>query len=424
MTGSSEAEMKKSICIISLSPIARDARVLRQIKYLAPLYDLKVIGYGPFPSNLSNNSNITWIPVNPPSQSYIPNFVTALKNRDWGNIRFWERVFNKISLYIPILFRGWYRRQPNYREAWRQIINTRCDAYHANDWNTLPLAADAAMKNNAPLVLDLHEYAPLEYENRPRWWIQQRFITYVLKKYTPMVSASITVAELIAQRYRDEFGLDPTVIMNAPEKLTPLPHLKQDNSIRLIHHGVASPIRHPELMIETVARCDERYTLHLMFLPNEYVEELKVLADRRAPGRVFFNDPVAPEDITRTIALYDVGFFPIPPVNYNYHACLPNKFFDFICSGLAVAVGPSPSMAEIVDRYGLGIVCSSFNPDEIASALNNTTQERWNTMRQAARNAADELNAHNEMKKLVNIYQRLLPSYPVINEENSHTHLF
>ena len=402
--------MKKSICIISLSPIAQDARVLRQIKYLAPLYDLTVIGYGPRPSNLANNPNISWIPVKPPPQPYIPNFVTALKTHDWKNIRLWERVVNKISLYSPPFYRCWYRRQPHYREAWRQIAGTGCDAYHANDWNTLPLAADAARKNNAPLVLDLHEYAPLEYENRPRWWIQKRFITYVLKKYTPMVSASITVAELIAQRYRDEFRLEPIVIMNAPEELIPLPHLKQENSIRLIHHGVASPIRHPELMIETIARCDERYTLHFMFLPNEYIKDLKVLAEKHAPGRVFFNDPVPPEDITRTIARYDVGFFPIPPINYNYHACLPNKFFDFICSGLAVAIGPSPSMAELVSRYGLGVVCPSFNPDDMASVLNKTTQQQWNAMRHAARNAAHALNAQTEMKKLTDIYKRLFPA--------------
>lgn len=393
---------KKSICIISLTPIARDARVLRQIRSLSPLYDLTVIGYGPPPPNLADNPHVSWIPVQPPPS--IPNFVTALKTCDWKNLWFRERMINKFSLYFPPFYMCWYRRQPHYREAWRLITRTRCDAYHANDWNTLPMAAAAAQKNNAPLVLDLHEYAPLEYENRPRWWVQKRFINHVLKRYAPLVSTSITVARPIARRYRDEFGLDPIVIMNAPEELSVLPDRAPGDSIRLIHHGVASPIRNPELMIRTVARCDDRYNLHFMFLHNEYVEELRRLADELAPGRVTFHDPVPPEDITKTIARYDVGFFPIPPVNYNYHVCLPNKFFDFVCAGLAVVIGPSPSMAELVNRYGLGIVCDSFNPDDMASVMNGMTTQQWMAMQQASRKASQELNAHNEMKKLTDIY--------------------
>jgi hypothetical protein len=40
---------RPTICIISFSPIARDARVLRQIDYLAPHYDLAVLGHGASP---------------------------------------------------------------------------------------------------------------------------------------------------------------------------------------------------------------------------------------------------------------------------------------------------------------------------------------------------------------------------------------
>ena len=171
-----------------------------------------------------------------------------------------------------------------------------------------------------------------------------------------MADATITVAQPIAYRYKEEFGFDPVVIMNAPEKI-PLSHQEiQDSSIKLIDHGGASSIRNPELMIESIARC-ERHSLHFMFIQSDYVEELKRSASTLAPGRVFFHDPVPPEDITKEISQYDVGFFLIPPTNYNYHFCLPNKFFDFICAGLAVCIGPSPSMAEMVKKYGLGVVC-------------------------------------------------------------------
>ena len=70
-----------------------------------------------------------------------------------------------------------------------------------------------------------------------------------------MADATITVAQPIAYRYKEEFGFDPVVIMNAPEKI-PLSHQEiQDSSIKLIDHGGASSIRNPELMIKSIARC-------------------------------------------------------------------------------------------------------------------------------------------------------------------------
>ena len=411
--------MRKSICIIALSTIARDARVLRQVKYLSPFHDLTVIGYGPPPSAYASAENITWIPLDQNSPHTTVPLAKALKNLDLKNMSFWKRVFTKVNqainrvllltaTFFPPAYDAWYMRQGTYVKALRSAINTRCDAYHANDWDTLPIAAEAAKRNDAALVVDLHEYAPLEYEERPRWWIQKRLITYILRKYSPEIDTAITVAAPIAEKYRQEFGFYPTVIMNAPESLSPLPQRIGDTAIKLLHHGGASRSRHPELMMETVALCDARYSLHFMFLHNDYVEELKMLAEKIAPGRVFFHDPVPPEEITKRIAQFDVGFYILRPTNYNNLVALPNKFLDFICAGLAVAIGPSPSMAEIVNRYGLGVVCHSFDPGDMATLLNKTTPEQWSGMKRAAREASKVLNAQVEMKKLVDIYSRLL----------------
>lgn len=410
--------MRKSICILAFSHIAQDARVLRQIKYLSPLYDLTVVGYGPPHPNYGYSPSIKWIQLGKRSYLQVPTLMKALKDYDLQNTKLRNGVVNKMSLLlnkllswvgiiIPRVYEAWYWRQIQNREAWQHAVNIQCHVFHANDWDMLPIAARAAQRNKAKLVLDLHEYAPLEYEEKPHWWIKKRFITYILKKYSPSADATITVAQPIADRYRNEFGFDPVVIMNAPEKTSPLPQVAHDSSIKLIHHGGASSMRNPVLMIETITKCDERYSLHFMFIQNDYVEELKRLAEKLAPGRVFFHDPVPPEDITKEISQYDVGFFLIPPSNYNYHVCLPNKFFDFICAGLAVCIGPSPSMAELVKKYGFGVVCDTFNPGDMASMLNQIPLDHWAEMKKAAQTAAHEINAQAEMEKLINIYADL-----------------
>ena len=96
------------------------------------------------------------------------------------------------------------------------------------------------------------------------------------------------------------------------------------------------------------------------------------------------------------------------PISYNNHMALPNRFFDFMMAGLAVCVGPSPAMQQIVEQYGYGFATPSFEPSDIAVALNSQTPDRIVQMQKAAREAAKILNAENEMQKLKDYYLSLL----------------
>jgi len=412
---------RKSICIISFSPIAHDARVLRQIKYLSPHYRLTVIGYGPPHPAYADNPDITWVALDKKPPASPPRLMTAWRNRDYANLKIASRIRNKAravitkaAWYFGFVVPQAYELTYRFRRGWihnaalARATESPYDAYHANDWKALPVAAEAARFNDARLVLDLHEYAPGQYEGRHFRMFDARMISYILKKYAPRVDASTTVATLIAQRYRERFHLHPVVVLSAPEWAEiPRRTIDPDN-IKIIHHGIASKRRNPESMIETIARCDRRYSLHFMLLENEYVNELKRLAEVMAPGRVTFHKPVPPQDIVGTLAQFDIGIFVVPPVTYNLHAVLPNKFFDFINAGLAVCIGPSPSMADMVHAHGLGTVGPTFSPEDIAGLINRTTPEEWQRMKDRSRTAAQTLNAQNEMAKVVKIYQDLL----------------
>ncbi len=406
---------RKSICILSLSPIASDGRVLRQIAYLSQRYDLTVAGYGPPHPHWENDPRVSYLPLSapPPIANLMTlmkagRLVTALQDAAFTT----RRVGFQATLYAGILWPAAYAA--GYAWRWNYVLRPvlahgrRYAAYHANDWSTLPFAAEAAQRTGARLVVDLHEYAPLQFENRIGWWRYKAFLHHIFHRHMGQADATTTVAPLIAERYRNEFGFLSQVVLNAPEAV-PLPVRRLDPAnIRLVHHGYASPSRKPELMIETIALCELRYSLHLMFMPSPYVETLKELAKRIAPGRVLFHDPVRPEQIVSKIAEFDVGFTLMAPTSYNYVAALPNKFFESIVAGLAVLIGPSPSMEAYVQQYGVGVVAPSFEPHDLAATLNAVTDEQWQSMQQAARNAARQLNAAVEMQKVLDIYARLL----------------
>jgi hypothetical protein len=152
-----------------------------------------------------------------------------------------------------------------------------------------------------------------------------------------------------------------------------------------------------------------------MLISNDmgYVNQLKILAERIVPGRVIFHEPVFPQDIVRRISQYDIGFYLLEPNNYNNEMALPNKFFDFVAAGLAVCIGPSPSMANMVQEYGFGCVAPSYKPREVADVLNHLTEDQIEAMRSASLRASEKIHAEAEMGKLVKLFGRLFESKEV-----------
>jgi glycosyltransferase involved in cell wall biosynthesis len=387
--------MRKKVCILSFSPISQDARVLRQVQYLSPAYDLLVIGYGLPHPDWKYRPGVVWRQV--PNRAYFLLFSLLIK------------ALYVLGRVFPFSYEVGYWIQPEHREAYRYAIEEQCDLYFANDLEALPVAARAALKYTSKLAFDAHEYAPLEFEERKNWWVIRGQVEYFLLKYSAQIDLSITVVQQIADRYWQEFAFKPIVVMNAPPGPAIPPHPLDPQHIRLVHHGAAIAERRLDTMIESIALCDARYSLHFMLMPNQpgYLLHLKELAEKLAPGRVHFHDPVKPDQIVNKITTFEIGLFPLKPTNYNYQVALPNKFFDFIMAGLAIVIGPSPAMAEIVKKYGCGRVAPSFEPVDIAQALNQLSQGDIAKMRQAANRAALELNADHEMAKLVAEFDRI-----------------
>src|SRR5207249_1942195 len=113
-------------------------------------------------------------------------------------------------------------------------------------------------------------------------------------------------------------------------------------------------------------------------------------------------------EIVRRVSEYDLGLCVIEPSSYNNLMMLPNKLFEYIQAGLAVCIGPSPAMIELVVRYRVGAIATSFEPRDVAATLDRLTWPEIRRMQSAARRAATELNADVEMGKLVTLYEGLL----------------
>jgi hypothetical protein len=367
-----------------------------QIAVLAPQYNLLVVGYDLPPPRWRDAANVRWFTLEP--------------------LRWYERRYRAGFLLagrvlrLTVFYELWYWLNRLHRQAFNLVRFLNADLLIANDWHALPLAWRLAVHWNAPLILDLHEYAPLEWEEQWQWRLFfAPMIRFFLQRYATQADATITVALAIARRYHEEFGFLPVTVLNAPDYVALDDHTIDPQSVRLIHHGGAIRARQLELMIDTVRLCDQRYHLSFMLVGDEgYIRHLQAYASRVAPGRVAFLEPVTPDQIVSHIAPFDMGFYLLKPTNYNNSVALPNKLFDFVHAGLAVCVGPSPGMAAFVHEWQCGVVAPSFAPAAVAAMLNRLSAKEITTMRRAARAAAAQINAATEMAKVVDLCDRLL----------------
>lgn len=367
---------------------------MRQVEFTSRKYFVDLIGFGnwapPWP-------NVRFFEIRPLKASSIRRLRRAaylLGGRVWPSL--WDRAYWDIN----------YRR-----EALNKVLQDQYSIILANDLETLPIAVKAARQTRAKVFFDAHEYSPdqvkgNEFVRSIRIWS----INDSLQRLLPCIDAFTTVSPGVAELYSAKFGITPEIILNAPKKEEITHKEAKKTNIRIVHHGNADRRRKLESLIELVEYLDKRYTLSLYLIGNQddYIEQLKDLARTLAGDRVFFYQPVLSDEVVATLSNFDIGVHILPPTAQNFLYALPNKLFEFICAGLAVVVSPSPDMARIVKEYEIGVVAKSFNPKDLAVALNSLSVHEINLMKRNALFASQDLNADVEMPKLLRIYQDLL----------------
>jgi hypothetical protein len=379
----------KKILILAYSDLNHDARVARQINFLAERYQLTIACFDS-PKDLMHEVFLI--------KRIKPSFFQKVIGSVFLLTRLFEFAYNIIYDY-PLL---------------RQLLKSRTfDLIIANDIESLPLAIK--IKKTEKILFDAHEFAPRHFEDKMVWRIFfQRFNKYLCKKYLPLVDQMITVGTGLANEYAANYPVKPIVVTNANwyASLTPTP--VDEKKIRLIHHGAANPSRQLEIMIEMMSYLDNRFTLDLMLLTpsiankktRSYLDSLKALI--KDNPRIRIVPAVKSAEVVIFIHPYDMGIFLLPPVNFNYANTLPNKLFDFIQARLAIGIGPTPEMASLVNAYHLGVVGDDFTPQSLAKKINSLTAEDISSFKKQANLAAPELSAEKNKVILNDLVTSLL----------------
>ncbi|QKJ20023.1 glycosyltransferase [Microbacterium hominis] len=370
---------RPTMLILSYSPIARDARVLKQVARFTRDFDVTTCGYGPAPEGVVEHISI------PDDQRY---------NDLDGKLITLKR------------YRTAYWRLSAVKWSRQALRGRRFDVAIANDVEAVPVAVKLRPRHG--VLADLHEYSPRLHDDNALWF--QRitpWFEWVVARYVTRADAWTTVSRGIVDEYEKNFGFRAELVTNAAPFSEAAPS-DVSAPIRLVHSGACLRNRRLHVMAEAVEAAAADVTLDFYLTPNDppYLEELKEFA--AASSRVTVHDPVPYAQLAATLPAYDVGIHVLPPINFNNKLALPNKLFDYIQARLGVLIGPSEEMAFYVETYDVGEIADDFTVEATTAALDRLTVESVARFKSNADRHAEELAGERQVEVWEAIITRLM----------------
>lgn len=361
--------------ILSYSPIARDARLLKQVSRFTQRFDVTTCGYGPAPEGVVEHIRI------PDEERYNDLDGKLITLKRYG------QAYWKLSAV------RWSRDH---------LLGRRFDVAIANDVEAVPVAVKLRPRHG--VLADLHEYSPRLHDDNPAWFERiTPWFEWVVRRYVTKADAWSTVSSGIIDEYEKNFGFRAELVTNAApyQDFRPGP---VGSPIRLVHSGACLRNRNLHIMAEAVDAAANDVTLDFYLTANDppYLQELKEFAARSS--RVTVHDPVPYAQLGETIAGYDVGIHVLPPINFNNRLALPNKLFDYIQARLGVVIGPTAEMAHFVEKYDIGEVAPDFTAEGTRAAIERLTVDSVTRFKAQADRHAHELAGERQ----VDVWERLI----------------
>lgn len=358
-----------SLLILSFSPIASDARVLKQVREFTKDYDVTTCGYGPAPEGVVRHIRI-------PDDVGIP----------WVD---WRLMFLR-AYHVA------YWRASGVRWVMKTLEKGAFDIILANDLEAVPVAV--RQRARLGVHADLHEYTPLMHEEFTGWRKRRMpYYEWMARRYARRARSSTTVGSGIARAWEENIGIHPDVATNAAPYVEAAPQPVAD-PIRAVYSGAALRDRGLDETVRGVLDSTSGVTLDLLLMPNDpgYIEELRETANGSG-GRIRVLEPVPHAELAETLRRYDVGIVAIQPRNFNSRWALPNKLFDYVQARMAVVVGPLPEMESIVREHGVGVVMPGFDSAALSKTLDDLTIDDVKRMKIASDDSAHVLSAESQV---------------------------
>nr|WP_317403379.1 capsular biosynthesis protein [uncultured Helicobacter sp.] len=333
-----------------------------------------------------------------------------------------RNFFGELRLWLDVMCRRWDRLSfiKNRLVVKEHIKTHRYDVIICHDLLLLPvLFAGLDSKSNRQeaestrVIFDAREFYPLQNTSSLRWRLLfKAFNTHLCESYAKRADKIFSVSPRFCELYKEQFGLKAELLLSLPPyyELSPKPINPQ--KIKILYHGALNKNRDIHKIIYLCQKLDERFCIDFIFTggtkPYRKKIESAILSLQKQGYNVRVLPAVSLEQIVPFGNDYDIGFIYIPQHNHNLLATIPNKFFEYIQSRLALLFPPIESLQDITQKYDNAIISRDFSLDSMAQALNALSIDEIMRKKQSSHTAALELNLNQNIQKIRNTLTELL----------------
>jgi glycosyltransferase involved in cell wall biosynthesis len=353
-----------------------------------------------------------------PSRAPLPAPADALERR-LRHTSVWEQSSRSMADHDAIV-----RDQLRLGDAMlAQALAFEADICHCNDLDTLLTGLRVKQARAAGLVYDAHElWTEQHAPKRAREEHTEEYYGFyddLLTTVAPLVDGAVTVNPSIALVLESRYpSLRFEVVWNCPSRVDdplprsgPLRDLAGSRRIVLMHGGLIAMDRGLDELLSAVEQTENALFVFRGSGSARPELERRAAESGLLGSRVVFEDPVPLAEVVTRGAEADIGVIPYKPTGINNLLSSPNKLFEYMMAGLAVAASDLPELRRIITAEDAGELFHPTRPTSIADALHRLTlhEGRLETCRRNARRASlERYNWESQSRALLDLYARVL----------------
>lgn len=295
-----------------------------------------------------------------------------------------------------------------------KAIQLKPDIVHANDLDTLWAGYLVKQKTGAKLVYDAHEFWLDMGLQIPKLYILAFKLSekYLLGKIDGFVTVNEPILKKVENYYRHKFRVPAIVVYNCPNFQKVSYVAPNPQKIKVLYHGRYALNRGLEQLTESARYLPKNVEINFRAIRDPLVESRieKVIKKYALQNQVKILEPVPMDEMVQAAKDFDIGVVPYIPFHTDYLLCTPNKLFEYMMAGLALAVSDLPVLRYFVTRNKNGVLFNPRSPKSIAKAINALMADpvKLGKMKQNSLESVKKLNWENEQEKLISLYKQLL----------------
>ena len=259
------------------------------------------------------------------------------------------------------------------------LLFSKVDILLANDTDTLLANFLVSKVRRKKLVFDAHELFPElpELAHRPkvkRVW--EKIEDYIF----PRLKHCYTVCQPIADYYNKKYNINMKVVRNVPYYSESVDEKLLDYSGKkiILYQGAVNVGRGLEWVIDAMPLVEN--AVFVIIGDGDIMNELKERVTRlHLNEKVFFLGRISGMELHKYTSSADLGLCLLENRGLNYYYSLPNRIFDYLHAGVPVLATDFPEIANIVKNYNTGILVNRYDPEYLASVMNDFFMNKFDT---------------------------------------------